>query len=44
MAKALRIEFDVAAQNAAQPDEESLMLGGKPAVVHPASGQWMSND
>jgi len=44
VAKALRIEFDVAAQNAAQPDEESLMLGGKPAVVHPASGQWISDD
>ncbi|MFV0671566.1 hypothetical protein [Variovorax sp. tm] len=43
VAKALRIEFDVAAANAARPDEESLMLGGKPAVVNPASGQWMRN-
>lgn len=44
VAKALRIEFDIAAPNAAQPDEASLILDGKPAVVHPASGQWMRDD
>ncbi|HEX7866716.1 MAG TPA: hypothetical protein VF555_17300 [Variovorax sp.] len=41
VARALRIDFDVASPAAAQPDEEQLMLNGSRAVVCPDSGQWL---
>lgn len=44
VAKVLRIEFDIAPAHGPLPGEESLMLGGRPAVVHPAHGQWMRED
>lgn len=41
VARALRIDFDIASPVEARPDDESLVLNGKPAVVHPDSGWWL---
>lgn len=41
VAKALRIDFDIVSPVEAWPGEESLVLDGKPAVVHPDSGRWL---
>ncbi|WP_395316188.1 hypothetical protein [Variovorax sp. UC74_104] len=41
VARALRIDFDVASPASARPDEEQLMRNGAPAVVCPESGRWL---
>ncbi|WP_432725402.1 hypothetical protein [Variovorax sp. W6] len=41
VARALGIDFDIASRAATQPDEESLVLDGEPAVVCPDSGRWL---
>lgn len=41
VARALRIDFDVASSASARPDAEQLTRNGAPAVVCPDSGRWL---